>query len=67
MSGEGQLVRSCENPESDRYRTELSTSTVAMTLDVCSDTQLNFHQPVDEPYSMDYEESGLDLHTSPTP
>jgi hypothetical protein len=67
MSGEGHPVRACEQSESDRDRPELATATVATTPDRCSDAQLNIHQPVDEPESMDYEESGPTLRTSPAP
>jgi hypothetical protein len=67
MSGEGHPVRAHEKSESDRDRPELATTTVVTTPDRYNDAQLNFHQPVDEPESMDYEESGPTLRTSPTP
>jgi hypothetical protein len=67
MSGEGQPVRACEQSESDRDRPELATTTAAVTPDRYNDAQLNLHQPVDEPESMDYEESGPTLRTSPAP
>jgi hypothetical protein len=67
MSGEGHPDRACEQSESDRDRPELATTTAVVTPDRSSDAQLNIHQPVDEPESMDYEESGPTLRTSPTP
>jgi hypothetical protein len=63
---EGHPDRVCEQSESDRDRPELAIAAAAVTPDRSSDAQLNIHQPVDEPESMDYEESGPTLRTSPT-
>jgi hypothetical protein len=49
MSGEGQLVRACEQSESDKDQPKLATTIAATTPDRYNDAQLNFHQPINEP------------------
>jgi hypothetical protein len=64
---DGHPDSACDQSESDRDRPELEIVAVVETLDRSSNTQLNIHQPIDEPKSMDYEESEPTLRTSPTP
>jgi hypothetical protein len=70
MIGEGHPDRAREQSESEMNRPELEITTAAMTPERSSDVELiearlNAYQPEDEPESMDYEESGPMIHTSP--
>lgn len=70
MFGEGQPDRAHEQSESEINRLELVITVVAATPDRRSDAQLiearmNSYQPEDQPESMDYEESGPMIRSSP--
>lgn len=70
MFGEGQPDRAREQSESEINRLELAITVVAATPDRRSDAQLiearmNSYQPEDQPESMDYEESGPMIRSSP--
>jgi hypothetical protein len=72
MIEEGNLDRECENSKSEMNRPDLEITTTAVTLDRSSDVdfieaRLNAYQLKDEPESMDYEETGPMIHTSPAP
>jgi hypothetical protein len=67
MFGEGHPDRAREQSESDIDRPELAIATASVTPDRSSDAQLEHPSTDDEPESMDYEESGPTLRTSPTP
>ena len=67
MSREGHPVRAHEDSDSYKDQLELEIVAVTVTPDKSNDAQLNAHQSVDELESMDYEECGPALRTSPTP
>jgi hypothetical protein len=69
---EGKPDKECEHSESETNRPDLAITTATVTPDRSSDVEfiearLNSYQPKDKPESMDYEESGPTIHTSPVP
>jgi hypothetical protein len=70
MIREGHPDRVCEQSESEINRPEMEITTVAVTPDRRSDAQLiearmNSYQLEDQPESMDYEDSGPMICSSP--
>jgi hypothetical protein len=72
MIKEGKTDKECEHSESETNRLDLAITTTTVTPDRSSDvefieTRLNSYKLKDGTESMDYEESGPTIHTSPVP
>ena len=72
MIEEVKTDKECEHSESETNRLDLAITTTTVTPDRSSDVEfiearLNAYEPKYEPESMDYEESGPVIRTSPTP